>query len=169
MKKREAMTSDNQPETITDLIRPTVTIKESSTLREALKKMIHERRNSLVVVDSDGRFVGGLSAVDLISQVLPDYLEEDSVTAHFADDSLLRRDAQNASDTEVKDFMSENMTSAPEDASILEAAVLATRHGNGRVTIVDSDERPVGILTRTEIKQVIAKYLDISEEPADSA
>ena len=155
------MTINGKTITIADIMRPAVTIEQSATLEQVLTRMVAEKRNSLSVVDENGVFVGAVNAVDVIKEVLPDYLEDDVIAARFADDALLKEDAQRVKDKPVSEFMAKDVPGISADTSLLEAAVLAVKQGRGRITIVDDNKHPVGILTRTEIKRVIAAYLDI--------
>lgn len=149
---------------IDELMRPAIAVTGDITLHDALSRMIKERRNSLVVVDEAGALIGAVNAVDIIKEVLPDYLEEDEVAAHFADDTLLKEDAIRVKDKPVSEFMSTEIASIHTDGSLVEAAVLATKHGRGRIIVVDDANKPLGVLTRTEIKQVVASFLDIETE-----
>jgi len=151
----------NPNTTISDLMRPAVLVDTSTTLFEALSKMIQERRNSLVVVSQDGTVAGAVNAVDIIMEVLPDYLEEDRVAAHFADTSLLKEDALRVKERSVESFMAKRVATVTPESSLIEAAVLATKQGRGRIIVVDEKNKPLGVLTRTEIKHVIAGFLDI--------
>ena len=144
-----------------DIMRVAVSVHEDETLDSILRKMIGEKRNSVVVVNGDGVLVGFVGAIDVIKAVLPDYLEEDIVAAHFADQSILKEDALRATGTSVKEFMTEVPATIKESASVLEAAATAIQSGQGRITVVDDAHKPVGIITRTEIKQVIGSLLDI--------
>lgn len=146
---------------ISDIMRPPVLILAEATLHEALERMVREKRNSLTVVDEEGKLLGAVNAVDIIKEVMPDYLEQDEIAAGFADEGIFRENALRVKDKPVRDFMAKEVPRVTSDSSLVKAAVLAAGLGRGRITVVDSEERPVGILTRTEIKQVIAGYLGI--------
>lgn len=155
------MIVDGKHVKIADIMRPPHLIKETQTLKEALTTMIEERCNSLTVVKEDGTYAGRLSTVDIIKEVLPDYMEDDTVAARFANADLLREDASRVKDKQVKEFMMTDVPTINVDDSVVEAAVLAAKQGHGRITVVDAEAKPVGIMTRTEIKRVIGHFLDI--------
>ena len=146
--------------TVSSLMRPPITVSHTATLEAVVKKMVDEKRNSLVVVDDAGVFVGAVNAIDVIQAVLPDYLEEDAIAARFADEDLMRQDAHKVRETAVSEFMSTDLPTITEKTHIVEASVLASKLGRGRIVVVDADKKPVGVLTRTEIKQVIASYFN---------
>ena len=155
------MTIGDKTISIHDILRPAVVVHKTDTLHAILTKMIGETRTYLFVVDDCGQLCGMFGAIDLIKAVLPDYLEEDVVAAHFADQAILAEDAERAKCTLVKDFMTEDAPTITESATVLEAAATAIHSGQGRITVVDDDHKPVGIITRTEIKQVIGSLLGI--------
>lgn len=149
---------------ITDLMRPAVLVHEKDTLRSVLEKMVRDKRNSLTVVDDKGVLVGAVNAVDIIKEVLPDYLEDDAIASRFADDSFLKEDAERVKDTPVSAFMAQSIPTISSEGSLLEASIMAIKKGRGRITVVDKEGKPLGVLTRTEIKRVIASYLNIPLE-----
>jgi len=152
--------------TIKEMMRPAVTVEGTTTLKDVVARMIDEQRNSLVVVDSDGVLLGAVNASDVIKAVLPNYLEEDSVAAHFADQALLEEDVEKAKDMLVQDFMNPNVPAIKLTASVLEAAAQAVQGEQGRIVIIDENSKPIGILTRTEIKRVIGRLLGLSDSSA---
>lgn len=146
---------------IADVMRPAHIVQEHTTLREAVAYMIEHHCNSLVVVGADGTYAGSVSTVDIIKEVLPEYLEEDAIAARFADTELLREDAMRAQDRPLQKFMATDVAVIHIDEALIKAAVLAIKHGHGRITVVDEQGIPLGVLTRTEIKHVIGHFLDI--------
>ncbi len=155
------MTINGNLHAVKDIMRPPICVHEEDTLEAILAKMMAERRNSLTVVDDAGKLVGAVNAIDVIKAVLPDYLEDDLVAVRFANESLLKEDAEKARLTPVKEFMAKDIPQIDEDDGILEAASMAIQHGRGRITVVDKDGKPVGVITRTEIKQVIGSLLGL--------
>ena len=146
--------------TVSSLMRPPITIQHTATLEEVVRKMVSEKRNSLVVINDDGAFAGAVNAIDVIKAVLPDYLEDDAIAARFADETLMKQDAHKVRGMVISEFMSKDLPTITEKTHIVEAAVQASKLGRGRIVVVDENKKPVGVLTRTEIKQVIASYFD---------
>lgn len=144
-------------------MRAPAVMPETATLEEVLKLMVANKCNSVTVVNSEGKYVGLVSTNDIIRAVLPDYLEEDASAAHIATESMLKEDTTRARSLMVKDFMQKNAPTISVDTGLVEAAVVAAHHGHGRINVVDSDNKPVGILTRTELKRILAAYLGIPD------
>ncbi|QSH39445.1 CBS domain-containing protein [Candidatus Kaiserbacteria bacterium] len=144
---------------VEDIMRPAIFTSSTATLEETLQKMITERRNSLTVLAEDGTLAGMVNAIDIIKAVLPDYMEESNLAARFSNMELLKEDAERVKDTPVADFMETEVPTIKVDGNVIEAAAIAAHTGRGRIAVVNADNKPVGILTRTELKQVIGATL----------
>lgn len=155
------MTINGKSYTIADIMRPCVSITTTTTLFDTLQKMIAEKRNSLVVLNEDGSLAGMVNAADIIKAVLPDYIEESNVAARFSNMDLLQQDAERVKDTPISEFMETDIPTIKVTGNIIEAAAIAAHTGTGRITVVDGT-MPVGVLTRTELKQAIGATLGIT-------
>ncbi len=150
------------PESIKQIMREVKTINSKTTFFDAIKKMIEEETNSLVVVGDAGEVKGVINAGELIREVVPDYLEEDdAVAAHFANREIFVEEVNRAKDTALEKFMIKNPVTIKYSDSLMEAAVLAISSRQFRIPVVDEENKPVGIITRTELKRVIGEILGI--------
>lgn len=159
------MTQSDASFSIEKVMRPVVNIQENDTLYTCISRMIGERRNSLVVINNDGVTTGTVNALDIISAILPKYLEDDLVAARFADEKLFKESVEQARDKEIKEFMNSDFPKIQVDGGALEAASMAVRFGQGRIVVVDEADKPVGVITRTELKQLIGAFLGIEDTP----
>lgn len=156
------MTTINEtPYSLTDIMRSCVFITSKATLLDTLTLMIEHKRNSLVVVDEAGDLVGMVNAADIIKAVLPEYIEENVTAARFSNMDLLAEDAARVKDMPVSDFMETTTPTISHAGNIIEAAAIAAHTGTGRIIVVDDAHKPIGVLTRTELKQVIGATLGI--------
>ena len=146
-------------------MRETICISQDETLRTALEFMIKERVNSITVVDESGAFVGTLNSADVIRAALPKYMADDVFAAKMADMSIITDDIKRVADRPLKDFMNTDAPAVKHDEGIVGATVIASGDRYGRITIVDDDNKPIGVLTRTELKQVVGSFLDIHAPP----
>jgi CBS domain-containing protein len=150
------------PDQIKKIMREVKTIGSDATFFEALDKMIKEKTNSLVVVDKEGKVAGMINTGDLIKEVVPDYLEEDNaVTAHFANIEMFMEDVKKAKDVSISKFMTKNPATVDAEDSLMEVAAIAISKKQMRVPVVDGNKKPIGLITRTEVKQVIGDILGL--------
>ncbi len=155
------MTIDGKEYKVRDLMRDAVIIQKDAELSHALEALIKGKSNIAVVVDDNGALLGGVSTLDIIRAILPDYIEQDPTAAHFADTAMLREDTLKSASTSISNFINTKDVTVHPDANLLEATVLSCINAQGRIIVVDDENKPVGLLTRTEIKQVLAAFLNI--------
>jgi len=157
------MTVNGKNYTIQDMMRPPVFFSPDDTLRDVLAKMIASKTNSGLIVDAENTILGMVSTVDVIKAVLPEYIEDDSIAARFASEEFFEEEALVAANMPVQEFMNKDVPTVKTTDTVLEAAVMAIRSGLGRIVVVDESKKPIGVLTRTEIKLVIGTYLNIPD------
>ncbi len=149
------------PKKIKEIMREVKTITADKTFFDALEKMIKEKTNSLVVVDDNQKVVGLINTGELIREVVPDYLEDDAIAAHFANDEIFIEDVKRAKEAPVTKFMIKDPVVIDYDDTLMQSAVLALSNRQMRLPVVDKEGRAVGLITRTEIKQVVGEILGI--------
>lgn len=148
---------------IQDIMKKAVLIGQDAVFVDALRKMIIDNTNSLLVVNRSGRLVGEIQSFDLIRQVVPAYVASDEIAAHFVTDEIFKEACEAAKDIPIEKFMKKDPKTITLKSSIMEAVVIAMAHGQSRIPVVDEQHQPLGVLSRTELKQVIGKYVDIEK------
>ncbi len=149
--------------TVASIMREVITISENVTSKEALNMMVCQKTNALVVVDTEGVFVGMINTRIFIEQAIPAYIVQDEIAAGFATEEVFRKSVGQVADVCIKDLMLKDvMTISPND-SLLKAAILATKRRQIRIPVIDENNRPIGLLSQTDIKHLIAKYLGVDK------
>ncbi len=149
---------------VKEIMRQVHTINRDKTFIDALRLMIKEKTNSLTVVDKDGRLVGLLNTGRLIKQVIPDYLEKDSVAAHFATKEIFIEEVKKAKDVPLEKFMLSNPQKIHFNGGLMEVSLIAISTNQLRIPVVDENNKPVGIITRTELKRFFGEILDVEDD-----
>jgi CBS domain-containing protein len=142
-----------------DVVRPATVVPETITFTEALAAMDEGKTNTLLATDESGRLTGELTIVDLLSAIVPDTLSGDEVMTHFKDDIAIRASVHAVRDLPISEFMSRDFTTLRPDDSFITVIGNAIAYGRARLPVVDHDSKPIGIISRQGIKQVIEKYL----------
>ncbi len=138
-----------------------VTIHENATFSDVLKVMVENKTNSVVVVDKKENLVGVIDSYRLIKQVVPDFLLGDDVIASlFSDEDVFKEACLKARDKKISDFIKKDVIPVDEDDNIMEVAVKILGQGQQRIPVVKAG-KPIGLITRTELKRLIAHYLGI--------
>lgn len=142
-----------------DITKEAVIVSEADSFADILRRMLTEQTNSVLVIDEDGKLSGEISVSDLFDAVIPHSFDGDDVLAHLADETAFKAAVQDAGDTQAIDFMSADFDAVYLDSSIMEVAATAIAHGRARVPVVDHDDRPVGVISRRGLKDILKNFL----------
>lgn len=142
-----------------DITKPAVVISEDATLREAIERMNKEHTNTLLVVGEGGVLTGEVSVSDLLDAVIPDTMSGDDVIEHFTDEETFIEAVQAAADRPVYEFMIRDFTSVTADDELITIAANAIGYQRARIPVVDKDNRPIGIISRQGLKQILSRFV----------
>lgn len=145
------------------IMKPAAVIGEQDSFFDAVQKMITEQTNSLLVIGENGQLVGEISVTDLLDAIVPEYLDGDSIAAHFASEAMFEEAIQDTRNKEVRYFMDSNIAPVTEDEGMMAIAAAAIAGQKARIPVVDQEGRPLGIISRRGLKHIIAHSLGIEE------
>lgn len=148
---------------VKDITKEAVTIGEEASFRDALKAMVNGKTNTLLVIDDKGKLSGEVSVTDLLDAIVPEYLDGDSIAAHFATEEMFEEAVRDTEDKQVQFFMSHDFSTVEMHDGLMEVAATAIGHQRARIAVVDEDGRPLGIISRQGLKHIIAKFLGIED------
>jgi CBS domain-containing protein len=144
---------------IRSLAKEAVIISEDSSFREAISLMLKNESNTLLVTNAEGELTGEVNVSDLLNGIVPDYLDPDLVLEELSTEEGFAKAVKAAGDKEVRDFMSADIEPVHVDDTLLVIASTAIAHNTDQIPLVDQDNRPIGMISRRGIKQILAKYL----------
>ncbi|MCD6527117.1 MAG: universal stress protein [Desulfuromonas sp.] len=127
--------------------------------------MICTKTNSLLVVNKLGVLVGRVQSLDLLWQIKPGYLDSEfaALTAHFVDEDSFKDACVESQNIPLEQFMEKNPKTVSPDTPLMEAAMIAIEDKHARIPVVDKNNVPVGIVTRTELKKMMGYYLELGD------
>ncbi len=144
-----------------DITKPAVCISEDTSLREAVERMVRDQTNTLLVTGDGGVLVGEVSVSDLLDAVIPETLTGDDVIDHFTTEEQFIAAVQAAADRSIEDCMVHDFTAVAADDELITIAANAIAHQRARIPVVDEENRPIGIISRQGLKQILAQFMDI--------
>ena len=144
-----------------DITKEAVMISMDASLEDAVRKMINEQANALIVIDEEGKFAGEVNVSDLFDAIIPEYLNGDAVLEHFNSEEKFIEAVKDASDKTVAEFVSKNADPVYVTDSIMVVASSAVAHQHSRIPVIDHDERPIGVISRIGLKHILAKFMNI--------
>jgi CBS domain-containing protein len=143
------------------MTRDLVVIPQHLALRQAARLLWRAHVSGAPVVDAAGRCVGVISATDFVHWAEgggPGRPRRPSVDCVCADWQVL--DAETLPADAVAAYMTRDPVTAPTTASVRDLAQRMLDAHIHRVIIVDADERPVGIVSSTDILAAVARRED---------
>ena len=146
-----------------DITKEAVIISEAATLEEALRAMVNQQTNSLLVIDTEGALAGEVNVPDLLDAVVPDYLDGDSILTHFSDEDTFAEAVRDASAKPVREFMAMDIEPIHTSDNLLTVAGNAIAHQSARIPVVDDDDHPIGVVSRRGLKQILGRFLHIKD------
>lgn len=146
---------------IKDITKEAVLISEDASFTEALKKMVDEKTNTLLVIDGEGKLTGEVSVTDLLDAIVPEYLDGDSIAANFATEEMFEEAVRDTAEKQVQFFMSQDYSAVDLSDGLMAVAATAIGHQRARIPVVDADNRPIGIISRQGLKHILAKFLGV--------
>ena len=141
---------------IKKFMREVITIYQGSTFKEALQIMTTKGCNSLLVVDNNEKLVWGIDIVTLTKAAIPEYLWNEKHLAHFTTDSFFDECLLDVQDKQVKDFMMSFTKVIKLNTSMMEAAIIVTEWRQTKIPVLDENEKPIGVFTRSSLKKMLA-------------
>ncbi|MCE5214844.1 MAG: CBS domain-containing protein [Methanobacterium sp.] len=121
--------------------RGVITVNPSTAPLEAFKKMYKEGIRRLFVIDDDGNPIGVVSYYDLIGIM-----------------GSIKPSKEEKSSLKIADIMSEDIMTVSASDNIEDAANLMVRADISGLLVIE-DEKPIGVITKTDICRLVAAEL----------
>ena len=142
---------------IREITKEAVVINENITFGEALEAMDNNKTNTLLVTDDEGSLTGEVTMTDILEAIIPDTMDGDQVMEQLYSDEGLRKAVKTAFDKPVADFMSSDFSALHVKDNMINVIATAIANQRSSIPVVDADNRPVGIVSRRRLKQIIKK------------
>jgi len=142
-----------------DITKIATVVTSDTTLEEALSRMLSSEANVLLVVDEESSLIGEVTISDLFDGIIPVATDGDSAMEYFKNEDAFAEALRNSKDTPVSEFMSSDFSAVYPTDSIMDVAATAIAHQRAQIPVVDHDNHPIGIISRRELKQILATFL----------
>ena len=145
MKVKEIMTKD------------VTSIKSSDNAKEALMLLFKMQISGLPVIDAQGKLVGMFTEKDILSQILPSYLEKVGRFVYEENPKSIKNKFQDLTNLPVSQLMRRDVITIDEEASLCEVGRIMLTQKIRRIPVLDKEKRVVGIVAREDIVKAYAK------------
>jgi CBS domain-containing protein len=129
-------------------------VSETTTLRELSRAFRRHGVTTLSVINDQGELVGVVSETELLKAMLPGYSELLDTLHYMQDFEYLEDRADEVEDVPVRDIMLSGAVSVSEETPLMRVISLFLLKATSHIPVV-RDNRPVGVVTRTDIAELV--------------
>lgn len=123
--------------------------------KEALELLFKIQISGLPVIDKDGRLVGMFTEKDILSYVLPSYIEKVGRFVYEENPKATRRKFAELDRIKVSQLMRKDVVITTEDTALCEVARVMLTQKARRIPVVDKSGKVVGIVARGDILRAL--------------
>lgn len=145
------------------MTREIVTVTPQTTVAAAVCSMHETGHGALPMVDAQGRLLGMLTDVGVLSRCLPEYVKEVGDLYTTDEFAPFEERVQALSGTGIEGLAQTDAPTAAPDTPVSEIAALMITHGVRHVAVVE-DDRLVGIVGVRDVISSIARCAAGREE-----
>jgi len=151
MKVKEIMTRD------LNSITPDFAVREALAL---LKKL---QISGLPVIDKDGRLLGMFTEKDVLSYILPSYIEKVGRFIYEESSKITRKKFAELDNIKVSQLMRKEVVTIREEVTLSEAAKIMLTQKVRRLPVLDAAGKVMGIIARCDVLRGFEQEAQLSK------
>jgi CBS domain-containing protein len=149
MKVKEIMTKD------------VISIKPDDNAKDALALLSKMEISGLPVIDAQGKLVGMFTEKDILSYILPSYIEKVGRFIYEENPKSTKKKFAELKKIKVSQLMRKLVVTTTEDTTLCEVARIMLTQKARRIPVLDKSGKVVGIVARCDIVKTLAKEAEI--------
>jgi predicted transcriptional regulator len=149
MKVKEIMTKD------------VTSISPIAGAKEALLLLQKMQISGLPVIDEEGKLVGMFTEKDILSYILPSYIEQVGRFIYDENPKSTRKKLAELNKLKVSQLMRKEVVTTTEDTTLCEVARIMLTQKARRLPVIDKSGKVVGIVARGDVLKAFAKEAEI--------
>lgn len=134
-----------------------VSIKPDNNAKEALTLLFKMQISGLPVIDTQGRLVGMFTEKDILTAILPSYIEKVGRFVYEENPKSIKKKFEGLVNLTVSQLMRKDVVTVDENASLCEVAHLILTQKVRRIPVLNKEKRVVGIIVREDIVKAYAR------------
>jgi predicted transcriptional regulator len=139
------------------------TIHQDNTIAEAMALIQNKHYNGLIVVNDNDKVVGVLSVQDIAGAVIPPSFQDNtSIASAMFKEGFFQEQCNVIKKRHVKDLMRTEFVRVTLDSSLMEVCADFLKNDLYIVPVFDADLALIGIITRSEIKKILHKCMNVT-------
>jgi len=144
------------------MVKDVASISPETGADEALDLLEKMQISGLPVIDGNGKLVGMFTEKDILSYILPSYIERVGRFIYEENPKSTKKKFMELSKIKVRQLMRKDVVTTTEDTTLCEAARVMLTQKARRIPVVDKSGKVVGIVARCDILKAFAKEAEKS-------
>ena len=142
------------------LIKKVLSLNPEDSVKDALAILANRQISGLPVIDAQGKLVGMFTEKEVLSYILPSYIEKVGRFIYQADPKATKRKFAELAQIKVSQLMRKDVISVTEEASLVEAARVMLTQKARRLLVLDAMGKVVGIIARSDVLSAMARQAE---------
>lgn len=138
------------------MTRDIVSVKPEDNAKDALNLLFKRQISGLPVIDAQGKLAGMFTEKDILSYVLPSYIEKVGRFVYEENPKAMRRKFAELDKIKVSQLMRKEVVTVSEEATLCEAARLMLTQKARRLPVLDKSGKVVGIVSRGDVLKTMS-------------
>ena len=134
-----------------------VSVKPQDNALEALRQLFKMKISGLPVVDEQGKLQGMFTEKEVLSYVLPSYIEKVGSFVYEENPKATRKKFSELSAITVSQVMRKEVITVGEETTLSEAARIMLTKKSRRLPVIDKSGRVIGIVARCDVVESLVK------------
>lgn len=143
------------------MIRELTSIPPEMNVREALDLLEKIQISGLPVIDDKGKLVGMFTEKDVLSYVLPSYIEKVGRFIYENNPKSTKKKFMDLSNLKVSQLMRREVVTTTEETTLCEAARVMLTQKARRIPVLDKSGKVIGIVARCDILKALKKEAEV--------
>lgn len=137
------------------MIKEVKSILPDTNAKEALDLIEKMKISGLPVIDKSGKLVGMFTEKEILSYVLPSYLDKVGDFVYEEDSKVTKKKFIGLSKIKVSQMMRKQVVTTTMDASLCEAAKIMLVEKARRVPVLNKNGKVIGIIARCDVLKAL--------------
>jgi len=120
-------------------------------VKDALAVLFKMQISGLPVIDAQGKLVGMFTEKEILSHILPTYVEQVGRFIYEEDPKSLKKKFTELNRIKISQIMRHDVVTTTEDVTLCEVARLMLTRKARRIPVVDKAGKVVGIIARCDV------------------
>lgn len=139
------------------MVKDVTSISPDISAKEALALLFKMQISGLPVIDKDRNLVGMFTEKDVLSYLLPSYIEKVGKFVYEQNPKATKNKFAKLDNIKVSQLMRKEVVTTTEDTALCEVARIMLTQKARRTPVLDKSGKVVGIVSRCDILKAMAK------------